>query len=594
MYLLLALSCIPLGCKHQEPNNGTKHEDPHTYSPRERSVDSVLALGGELYQGELLPFRPIERCTNDLEGGRPIICHKKAGSPDVLTEGYYKQVTRRFNYDGYCLHNDYTATLSPAIVWPGNLIYTNSLTTNLLQDLPELNPYRAPGRITLAVVNGDKDLSRTLTDYSYSEVIKQINDLIGSRREEFPADLTYSIHTVRTLAEASYHLRIPEDQLKHDDRYRAFKDISWQKNTFKAVINFSQNFFTLIHNTPEGGARLFNERMTADVLKKYVKKGSSLSYLSSVTYGRRFMAVIEETQRTYKQPEHLAQAIEHALPRGKAGGGSSSSTPTQPLRNVKIYLYLVGGKDIFTTEVSSIPTLQELNEFLIATAKGKNTRYAVPVSCTAKYLHGSMKVVSIPRRIQSSYSFTDYVPYEDNNKITLSGLRLVVHAIDKSPAAGKFPYFHEWSCQIGQVGLAYSLDGVNETRTIIHSGAKLSDPRDDLSISIPNQTLPKFGVAPKGYIRLDFQGQYTVSRRTGENFPFGTKYTKPSTRSFYRCLFLRYDTRSHKWYTDPDQIVEGDVPFHSLYQFLAEQYGRVEIRLHYHASSEGTGALQRD
>ena len=90
MYLLLALSCIPLGCKHQEPNNGTKHEDPHTYSPRERSVDSVLALGGELYQGELLPFRPIERCTNDLEGGRPIICHKKAGSPDVLTEGYYK------------------------------------------------------------------------------------------------------------------------------------------------------------------------------------------------------------------------------------------------------------------------------------------------------------------------------------------------------------------------------------------------------------------------------------------------------------------------------------------------------------------------
>lgn len=46
MYLLLALSCIPLGCKHQEPNNSTKHEDPHTYSPRERSVDSVLALGG--------------------------------------------------------------------------------------------------------------------------------------------------------------------------------------------------------------------------------------------------------------------------------------------------------------------------------------------------------------------------------------------------------------------------------------------------------------------------------------------------------------------------------------------------------------------
>ena len=139
---------------------------------------------------------------------------------------HYKQVTRRFNYDGYSLHNDYTATLSPAIVWSGNLIYTNSLTTNQLQDLPKLNPYRAPEHITLAIVNGDKDLSRTLTDYSYSEVIKQINDLIGSRQEEFPADLTYSIHTVRTLAEASYHLRIPEDQLKHDDRYRAFKDIS--------------------------------------------------------------------------------------------------------------------------------------------------------------------------------------------------------------------------------------------------------------------------------------------------------------------------------------------------------------------------------
>ena len=91
----------------------------------------------------------------------------------------------------------------------------------------------------MALLNGNTELTRELSDYRYSEVNKQLNDLVASVKGEIPAQITYSVHSVRSLGEAAYYLGISKEEIEKDDRYREFRDVHWSSNTFKAVISFS-------------------------------------------------------------------------------------------------------------------------------------------------------------------------------------------------------------------------------------------------------------------------------------------------------------------------------------------------------------------
>jgi hypothetical protein len=243
-------------------------------------LDSVLTLGGEVPIGKLVELSPQENTQDVYANGEKVIEHKQAGSTDVLKPGYYRKVQRTVRLSGNEALAEYTANLTPDIVWPGNLIYANSVRGTTLQDISELNDYRTPGRVTMAVVNGASNLSRQISDYRFSEVTKKLNELIASSEGKFPANLSYNVHAVRTLGEAAYYLRIPENELRGDKRYKAFQDVKWDTNTFKAVISFSQDFFTLVYDDPNGGASgLFDTRLTPKELGS-IQVGGNLSPIS--------------------------------------------------------------------------------------------------------------------------------------------------------------------------------------------------------------------------------------------------------------------------------------------------------------------------
>ena len=156
-------------------------------------LDSVLALGGEVSTGRLIEFSPQESTQDTYVDGKKVIEHKLTGSSDVLKAGYYRKVQRTIRLAGNEALPEYTANLTPDVVWPGNLIYANSVRGVTLQELTGLNDYRTPGRVTMAVVNGASNLSRQITDYRFSEVTKTLNELIASSQGAFPANLSYSV-----------------------------------------------------------------------------------------------------------------------------------------------------------------------------------------------------------------------------------------------------------------------------------------------------------------------------------------------------------------------------------------------------------------
>ena len=76
----------------------------------------MLALGGELIQGELRQFEPKEKTEDVLLSGKPLVEHKTKESPVVTAPGYYRRIRRTFSYLGYTKDNDYISNLNEDVV----------------------------------------------------------------------------------------------------------------------------------------------------------------------------------------------------------------------------------------------------------------------------------------------------------------------------------------------------------------------------------------------------------------------------------------------------------------------------------------------
>lgn len=89
----------------------------------------------------------------------------------ILADGYYSKSKRRVSLSGYYLADQFFNNYSCDVVWPGNIINILSAMNENIVDYPELSKYRSQGVLTLAVVNGNNDLSVPLNNFSKSEVI---------------------------------------------------------------------------------------------------------------------------------------------------------------------------------------------------------------------------------------------------------------------------------------------------------------------------------------------------------------------------------------------------------------------------------------
>jgi len=550
--LFLLLLILASSCKKDDQGNYQEVE-------RRNSIDAVLASAGDLPQGELRKFSSTEE-TKDVIGKltkRPTVEYFEEKTPDVPKPGIYRLVQRTLTLSGYELAKEYTTNLNPDVVWPGNLIYAKSIESPALKGIAELNRYRTPGRVTMAVLNGSDNLTREITDYRFSEVNKKLNELVVSCKDELPANFTYTINTVQTIGEAAYHLRIPEDELKRDDRYKIFRNIDWTNGRYKSVLTFSQDLFTLVYDDPEyGPASLFNSSLTPDVLRKFTSKGNPLGYISSVTYGRRCIAIIEETERTYEtkadQEEALVSNLSYSDKIKKEGERAGRAKPKRIAKNLKIYLHLVGGKDIFSTNISLTPTMKELQDFLIASSSEKSKNFGVPVACTIKYLH-ELKPLSIPRKADGKYTFQEYIPEIEDNEMSLSDMR-----IELLTSSRVYTFSNtRLKCVIDSIGVHYST-GNGGGHKLLAKGVETEVRGDeydlstrwyrDRSIHISGTTLPSFGINPKGYILLYMYGHFVGYVR-----PF--KEPSLGSTAFSRKIYFRYST-DKGWYID----IEPDIP----------------------------------
>ena len=116
LLLPLVFPCLLAGCAQKDPLPAPSAEELRI-AEWKGGIDSVLALGGELIQGELRQFEPKEKKEDILLGGKPLVEHKTKESPVVTAPGYYRRIRRTFSYLGYTKDNDYISNLNEDVVW---------------------------------------------------------------------------------------------------------------------------------------------------------------------------------------------------------------------------------------------------------------------------------------------------------------------------------------------------------------------------------------------------------------------------------------------------------------------------------------------
>lgn len=465
-------------------------------------------------------------------------------NPFILQSGLHTKVKRIERAYGTLVMNSFSTYLSEGVVWPGNIISSQSARDKRPEEIADLKKFRAPGKITLAVVNGSENLTEELTEFSKSEVYEKLNRIVSGNSGGLSANSNLTVHQVRSQEEVRYLMRMSGNDYEAqfgDDHAR----LKWEQNTLKYFIKLDQVFFTVLFDEPDGGGLgLF--RKDADllellsVLQDKKNRKSPLAYVSSVSYGRSFVMLLEEERRTIKDSKQAESDLEKIFS-DPAAAVADADTYNQK----KFYIRQIGGKSI-------VPSLDYSGGFeglyrqLVSTANLSLENVAAPMAYTLKYLSDGSAVTDV-QQLNSEYSYIDYEPEENLNEVILSNFSFRWEAMsDRTVPGGNYDYIsHHSRVWVDYVNVIRYMDGEEvENKTVYSSGEREAREGFDETVQFVYNS-GKLGQNPtNATITLEFK--LTVYTERYNKGMFAGSNPR-DTKSFTCRVEFRYDPAAMEW-----------------------------------------------
>jgi len=229
------------------------------------------------------------------------------------------------------------ATFDPnaEVVFPGNLLQGRSL-GGATPDPIVLD--RAPGTITINLVNGSEVVSADVDEVRYSTVIQAMNDIIADNSGVLPAAFTYSSAEVQSREQMALRMGVNVNSLTTDVRARLSLNQDTSYSSF--LVELTQRYYTMSFDMPSSMGALFADTVTPADLARYVSDDNPATYISSVTYGRRFYLLIESTESASEMSASIRASYDAAL----AGGSAHlEGRDADSLTNVNVKVFALGG-----------------------------------------------------------------------------------------------------------------------------------------------------------------------------------------------------------------------------------------------------------
>ncbi len=265
--------------------------------------------------------------------------------------------------------DDY-ATFDPnaEVIYPGVMLQGATLVNATPE--PIVVP-RAGGTVSINLLNGSAGVSQDVTEVKLSTVAQAINNILAQNTGIVPARFTYTSSEVQSREQLALSLGVNVSTLSTDFKSRMSFSTDQQYNRF--LVQMVQSYYTVVFDLPESLHDLLAPGVTGQQLDPYVGPGNPATYISSVTYGRRFFLLIESTSSLTEMKASIQASYDAALVNGSLDAGA---TYVKDLQNVNVKVFALGGDQSLATAMFN-GDFDAVKAFL---TQGADIRTAVPLS----------------------------------------------------------------------------------------------------------------------------------------------------------------------------------------------------------------------
>ncbi len=335
-------------------------------------IDALVASGGDLTTAAKADAAPVQTSA-------PVTSSAKSDTGTQLT----------------CTTTGYSLTKVPSefvllapnadVLWPGSLVQGKSMANGVLDPIPVK---RAPGIITLSLASSSAgSFSKKMDVASLSSAVQAQNDILAGFKGATPAMFSIEIDSVYS----NEQLAVAIDAKANGETWTAAASLKFDETSTKShvLIKFSQQYYTMAFEPPQGAAGVFDPSVTANDLAPYVGPGNPAVYVSSVTYGRIFYLLFESDS----SQKDLEAAISASYSGAVSAQASGNTTWQQTINSARIKSYAIGGNaDAALAAVTAASQFQKVLGFLEQGASFDATNPGVPVSYELRNLNDSSQV----------------------------------------------------------------------------------------------------------------------------------------------------------------------------------------------------------
>ena len=419
---------------------------------------------------------------------------------------------------------------SSEIIWPGNLLQGNSLT----ESTP--NPIvldRGPGCVTIDLVNGSGNTQKCMDRVSNGNIIESLNEIIDNNNGILPAQFTYTAQEVQSQQEMAFKMGVNVNTLTTDIKGKLSINLNSEYKSF--LVTLTQNYYTMIFEKPTSYEAFFDPDVKPEDLAAYIGPDNPASYVSSVTYGRRFYLLIESTSSRTEINASIDATYEAAVTNGQL---DASAKYVKDLDNSTIKVFALGGDQGLALRTFN-GDINAVGEFL---TDGGNYRTGVPLSYVVRSLRTHQDLAI---KVATKYETTICEPI----------------VFDDNPP----PFTAFWSNTFDAIGAATQLHGTSDILLFNHEGTQYVRC-DQTNYTFTGPYTLDDPAAPLGDCPLS-------SVSAAQKLPSGNVYLHDGTGTKYVAFNIHGD---YGTVTPLQSWGLGDHPF-DLFGISAavEDYGRV-------------------
>ncbi|MFT5233878.1 MAG: hypothetical protein ACI9UQ_001920 [Candidatus Krumholzibacteriia bacterium] len=341
-------SLVTAGCS-SDPSNPTDGDG----GGNDGEIDTLLDLAGAL---DDLSFVATGVLNDDPSPtGEPV-----DDAVDVRADGSSWQCRRQTVTDVNAEEDYWTFNPNSTVIWPGNLLQGESL----INATPaQIIVDRAPLDVAITLLNGSDPLgtAATVENPTITNMQVALNTILGNNPGILPANFTYSSVAVSSHEEMAAKLGVDISTLTSD--FKAQLSFSTASSKSSVLVSFQQQMYTMVIAPPTSLAGFFASSVTSEILAPFVGPANPPTYISAVTYGRRFYALIQSNESQFDLETSIEASYDGAVTDGQIDAEFEYVTD---LAGVSIKVFNMGGTASSIPSVLEGGTLTNLHELLAA------------------------------------------------------------------------------------------------------------------------------------------------------------------------------------------------------------------------------------